>query len=367
MNNRRSSNPLPLHGGQLDHVAARYGLDAAALVDFSANINPDGPPASVWSAIQLALTNVRTLTMYPDLELTKLKTAIAQSCGISAATVVVANGFVPLLEAALRSQPLQRCLLPVPSFSEYRRTLENASVAVVPYGLRSEDDFRYQPDEMLNALLAEGCDSMLLANPQNPSGVVCELEKMIHLIKAAGEQSVTVFLDEAFVDYSSNSLVHQAALHEHLIVFRSLTKFFAVPGLRVAYAVCVPSRVQKLNRFISPWPVTTLASEAVRAALDYELYAEQSRLGNQRRRSWLERELAHLKITTYPSAANFILLRFPSHVDVSVVWEKMMTEHQIVLRSCDNFEKLGPGYLRIAVLSEQANERLIAGLKKILE
>lgn len=358
---------LPVHGGQLGYVAARYGLDPAALIDFSANINPSGPPQSVWNAIQLALAKVATLTAYPDLQLTQLKRAIAQSIGIRPESVPVANGFVPLLDAALRSHPARRCLLPVPSFSEYRRSLEHASVAVIPYRLRPEDNFAYRPEPMLGAMLAEGCDSILLANPQNPSGAVCEADRMLQIITAAADHGITVFLDEAFIDYSPNdSLARHVDAHANLIIFRSLTKFFAVPGLRVAYAVCNPSSAQALHRFIAPWPVTSLASDAVCAALRDRTYLVQTQLRNQRERCWLEKMLAHLNVHTYPSGTNFLLVRFPSAVDVSLLWERMLTEHHIVLRSCENFESLGPGHLRIAVLSDDANKQLIAGLKNIL-
>jgi threonine-phosphate decarboxylase len=358
---------LPAHGGQLRQIAARYGFRPEQLVDFSANINPAGPPPSVFPALQRALSNPATLVAYPDLELTALKKALAEASEILPENVAVANGFVPLLEAALRSPKIASCLLPVPSFSEYRQTLANVGIAVAPYYLGKEGGFFYQTDSLLRAVLEDGCDALLLANPQNPSGELCEANTMRRLIKMAAKYGVKVLLDEAFIDYVPVESLNRTAIEsENLIVFRSVTKFFAIPGLRVAYAVSNASSIQNLNKRLAPWPITSLASDAVCAALQDNAYAEETRRKNHLRRTWLERELARLKILTYPSSTNFLLLRFAAEVDVHLLWEKMIAEEQIVLRSCANFEGLAAGHLRIAVRSDAENERLVHGLERVL-
>jgi threonine-phosphate decarboxylase len=357
----------PVHGGQLRHIAAQYGIPADRLLDFSANLNPDGPPLSVLTAVRRALDAPSTLAMYPDLELMELKQAIAEYAGVYPENVAVANGFAPLLEAVLRSLRIKRCLLPVPSFSEYRNALENAGVFVAPYYLSCDEDFCYVPETIQDTLLEHSCDAILLANPQNPSGAISDVESMRRLLEIAAQQSITVLLDEAFIDYCpARSLTQRCIEQGNVIVFRSVSKFFAIPGLRVAYAVSRPSNVYAVNRFIAPWPITGFASDAVCAALRDEAYAKEARLVNDRRRLWLEQEFARLKIATYPSSANFLLLQFSAEVDVSLLWEEMIVEEQVVLRSCANFEGLAPGHLRIAVRSELENERLIRGLERVL-
>lgn len=357
----------PIHGGQLRQIAARFGIPAEQLVDFSANINPAGPPSSVLTAIRGAIERASNLATYPDLELVELKLAIAKYAGVQLENVAVANGFVPLLEAALRSLKVKRCLLLVPSFGGYRNALENVGVAVTPYRLSSEEQFRDEPDPILGTVLANSCDAILLGNPQNPSGGICDAGSMLRLIEMAAQHSVTLLLDEAFIDYCPEvSWTQRSAERANAIVFRSVTKFFAIPGLRVGYAIGKSSSVQALNRFIAPWPITNFASDAVCAALKDESYAEESRLANERRRLALESEFARLKIATYPSHANFLLLRFPAKIDVTLLWEKMIVTEQIVLRSCSSFEGLARGHLRVAVRSEPENERLIRGLERAL-
>lgn len=360
--------PLPLHGGQLRQIAARYGILPEALLDFSVNINPAGPPPSVLLAIRNALENPNTLTAYPDLELGELKEIIAAYTNVRPENILVANGFVPLLEATLRSLNIDRCLLPVPCFSEYRSTLENARTTVVPYQLCSSKNFLYDPDAILQALQNSACGAILLANPQNPSGVLCEPRQMQRLIEKAGGRGITLLLDEAFIDYDpGHSLTRCSVEWSHVVVFRSVTKFFAIPGLRVSYAVCNSSKAKTIHRFIAPWPITTLASHAVCAALKDRVYEEESRLRNEQRRSWMAQQFNDLEIETYASGTNFLLLRFPAKIDINLLWERMIIEHQMVLRSCINFEGLETRHLRVAIRSERENERLIAGLEQVLK
>ena len=358
---------LPAHGGQLRQIAAHYQIPAERLTDFSASINPAGPPPSALTAMRRAFDRPATLVAYPDLELIELKQTIAEFIGGRIENIAVANGFVPLLESALRSRKIGRCLLPVPSFAAYRRTLENADVTIVPHRLSPDRGFEYEGDAILEAIVNHSCDAILLANPQNPSGILSEAQTMKRLIEMATQSNVTVLLDEAFIDYCPNeSLTPWPGAQTSLIVFRSVTKFFAIPGLRVAYAIGGSSHIEAMNHFIAPWPVTGIASDAVCAALKDKAYAEESRLANGRRRLWLERELARLKIATYRSSANFLLLRFPTEVDAGLLWDRMIVEEQIVLRSCANFEGLAENHLRIAVRSESENEKLIRGLKRVI-
>jgi threonine-phosphate decarboxylase len=362
-----SSTFLPSHGGQLRQVAARFGVQANQLLDFSANINPTGPPASAISAIQRSFADPATITKYPDLGLTELKFAISNYLAVEPCQLSVANGFVPLLDSALRSLRLRCCLLPVPCFSEYRRTLERAEVKVVAFQLSADGSFLYDPHALVQQCRDRGCDAVLLANPQNPSGVVLAAEQMKSLVEAATRDNITVLLDEAFIDYCpEDSLARFVTEGRQILIFRSVTKFFAVPGLRVAYAVGPSSLAERLNCDLAPWPVSSFASDAVCAALCDDVYVEESRLANEQQRLRLKRELARLDVTTYPSSANFLLLRFPERVQIDSVWKRMIADHHIVLRSCANVEGLADGHLRIAVRSERENERLIWALEQVL-
>jgi threonine-phosphate decarboxylase len=352
---------IPPHGGQLKRIAERFDIPASDLLDFSANINPDGPPASVVEALRAALDDPAVLSAYPDLEETQLRLSISAYADVATEAIAVANGFVPLLDAVLRMLPIRRCLLPVPAFGEYRGAIERANVAVTPYVLGQETGFHYEPDALLRAMTTDHCDAILLANPQNPSGVLSKRSDLETLIEEAAKLNVYVLLDEAFIDYvPMHSMAHEVERFANLIVFRSVTKFHGMPGLRVAYAVGAAARGVRKN--LAPWAITTMAAIGVCAALSDEVYAERMRQLNQRRRELLVTQLHALGLHTYSAAANFLLLRFPSAAEAENRWERLIRDHGVVLRHCGNFEGLAQNHLRCAVRGDEENSRLIQAL-----
>jgi len=347
----------------MQHIADRFGIPASSLLDFSANINPDGPPAAVHSALRNSLNEPSVLTTYPELGETALRKSIAAYAVVEPENIAVANGFVPLLDAALRARSVRKCLVPVPAFIEYRRTLEHASVEVSTERLNPESGFRYQVDSLLNG----SHDAILVANPQNPTGILHDRETLLDLSRRAAERNILILLDEAFVDYCAEaSLAGNPERYRNLIVFRSVTKFFGMPGLRVAYAVSCGRTISQLQDQVAPWSITTLASPAAAAALEDRDYIGCTRALNERRKKELSRALNELSLETQPSAANFLLFRLPSGVDGTSFWKHMIEEHRIVLRLCSDYEGLPEGYLRAAVRSESENRDLIRALKQTL-
>jgi threonine-phosphate decarboxylase len=347
---------FPIHGGQLRQIADRFGIPQSQLIDFSANINPDGPPPAVVSALRASLEDPAILGSYPDLDQVELKRSIANYAGVSLGNIGVANGFVPLLDAALRALKIRHCLLPVPAFVEYRSALTRAQVKITPHLLASESHFRYDIDTMF----AGDHDAILLANPQNPSGISSDPQLILQLVARAAERRMFILLDEAFVDYiPTDSLTSYVNQFPNLIVFRSVTKFHGIPGMRVAYVVAAPQHIRSIGDNLPPWPVTTLASHAVIAALDDTSYADRTRQLNQRRRALMQSDLERFGIHVYNSAANFLLLRLPLDIVNDDFWTRMIVEQHIVLRDCFNYEGLGVGHVRVAVRTEFENTLLV--------
>jgi len=354
---------LPVHGGQLREIAKRFGIPLSQLLDFSANINPEGPPPAVITTLHASLEDPASLICYPDIEQKELKQSLARYASVRPDNIVIANGFVPLLDAVLRALKIRHCLLPVPAFVEYRSALTRAQVEITPEMLAADSNFAYN----IASMTAGNHDAILLANPQNPSGVFSDQQTLLQLIGAAADKNIAVLLDEAFIDYiPSESLAPYVDRFPNLIVFRSVTKFHGIPGLRVAYAVAPAELSRLVNLNLPPWPVTTLAAHAVIAALDDTAYAERSQLLNRERRALMQSELNQLGIQTYNSAANFILLRLPSGINGDSFWQRMILDHHIVLRNCHNYEGLGDGYLRAAVRTELENEALVEAVRHTL-
>ena len=349
----------PLHGGQLHQVADRFRIPLSELLDFSANINPDGPPPAVLSCLREAINNPSIITNYPDLDESDFRRCMAEYIGVRSENIAIANGFVPLLDAALRTLALRSCLVPVPAFVEYRRTLGCSGVEMLPHILDADSGFDCHADN----LFSKSCDAILLANPQNPSGAVCSHGELLRLMKEASKRNVFILLDEAFIDYCpESSIVQEIDRFPNLIVFRSVTKFFGMAGLRVAYAAADTELCRQIQQSIAPWSVTSLASLAAGLTVQDAAYVRQTIALNGLRREQMQAAIGKLGIHVYPSAANFLLLRLSDSIDCQQFWERLIHEHRIVLRNCANYEGLSDEFLRAAVRTETENKLLIDAL-----
>jgi threonine-phosphate decarboxylase len=349
----------PLHGGQLQQIAYDFKIPQAQLLDFSANINPEGPPASVLSSLRAALDNPVIIRNYPDKDEAEPGRYLAAYLGVRPENVAVDNGFVPLLDTAIRILNIRSCVVPVPAFVEYRRTLDRSRVVMIPHNLEADSGFNFSA----NDLSSKPCDAILLANPQNPSGALSSREEMLQIAEKALKRNIFVLLDEAFIDYCPEaSLAPEINRFPNLIVFRSVTKFFGMAGLRVAYAAANAELCKQLRASTTPWSVTSLASLAAGIAVRDETYARRAITLNNVRRDQMHMAIENLGIHVYPSVANFLLLRLRDSILRRGLWARLVRNHHIVLRDCANYENLSDGFLRAAVLSESENMLLIEAL-----
>ena len=355
---------VPQHGGQLRALARRFGIREDTLIDFSASISPIPPSDALIDALCASIRSRRILTEYPDTDYPDLKQVVARYTGVPADSVCVGNGVMSLLAAALGALNPRRCLVLIPAFGEYQRILAACGVERHTLLLRDGEGFIFDSDAVLRELERSGADSVLLANPHSPSGRTISPDILRKLQQATSSLSVTLVLDEAFIDYlpaaSLSSLASQAP---RLVVLRSLTKFFALPGLRIGYAIAHPEVRQRMEAMLPLWPVDMFAATAARLVLEDAELAETTRVENALHRSWLTGQMIELGLRVHPGSANYLLIRLPDHLDGFAVWRRLIVEHGIVVRNCVNFEGLSRQHLRIAVRSRSENELLIAALQ----
>jgi threonine-phosphate decarboxylase len=358
---------LPVHGGQVHAIAARFNLPAAKLLDFSASIVPDGPSPRVALAIANSLGNREELRTYPDLDSQALRLTLGSYANVPESNILVGNGTVPLLSATLRAMGAQRCMLPVPAFGEYRRSLEREGVAVEPWPLSEVAGF--QPDlERLIDCCAEGeCDALLLTNPHNPTGTVLRAEELSATVQRAQRCGIRILLDEAFIDFvPQESISAHVPELSNLVAFRSITKFFAMAGLRIAYMIAPKHLVAGVRELLAPWPISSLAAVGAIAAMEDKAWVADTLARNRRERENLATQLATLGLTVYPAGANFLFLRLGDDQTNRNVWERLILDHGIVVRNCATFETLDQTYFRVAVLGSDDNQRLIRALESVL-
>jgi len=371
----------PVHGGNLAWAATLAGCPAAAILDFSASISPLGPPESALDAIR---SHLSSLTAYPDPDYGELRAALGEALNVDPDWILPGNGSAELLTwAALDLSKLEATYLVTPAFGDYSRALLafGAQVLDCPLDLKSLEagagnglvtDYLsvfnrsfVSPSLSLPVPLLNADRGLLLNNPHNPTGLLFGREA----IRPYLEQLPLVVVDEAFMDFlppsERESLIDAVEEFPNLVILRSLTKFYSLPGLRMGCAIAHPDRLRRWQLQRDPWPVNTLAAAATAAVLRDTVFEQKTWDWLPVARQELFEGLASLPgLRPFPGAANFLLVE--SSVSVSALQKSLLERHRILIRDCLSFPELGDRFFRVAVRSRADNLRLIAGLSEVL-
>jgi threonine-phosphate decarboxylase len=362
----RSSRAQPIHGehgGRVYEAARRWGIEPHQVLDFSANINPLGPPQGVLSAIANALTPI-SLRVYPDPH--NFVSAIANKYRLMPDEIVVGSGAASLIFAVMHALSPKRVLILEPAFVEYARASAAVNAKITTALLTEERGFTPDFASLVRTVKERQFDLVILNPPHNPTGALYPRDALLSLIDAAEEYNATVLLDEAFIDYAPQaSLVSLAATKPHLIVLRSLTKFYAMPGLRIGYAVCAAKLAGRIREQIDPWSVSSVALEAGSVALDEDEFEVESRRANAVAREEFAGALRGIGLQVLPSAANFLLAKLPRGSGGGL--QNSLESERILIRRCDSFHGLGEAFIRLAVRSSSDNVRLVCLIEEWLK
>jgi threonine-phosphate decarboxylase len=350
------------HGGDVFRVARELGLPPSAILDFSASINPLGMPQGVRQA---ALTALEQSVYYPEPDAASLAAAIADYLGLPVANLLPGSGSTELIYHFSRVLRPRRVLLVTPAFSEYERALQLVGTKIDSFALSPEDGFRLDAERLLRRLTPE-TDLILLANPGNPGGAGIEPAVVEAIVQAVREQAV-VAVDEAFVDFTPRlSVIGRVPAHANLYVFRSLTKFYAIPGLRAGYLAGPAHCIDMLAACRPPWPFSTVAQAAAEACLREEVYRQQTLQLIPVLRRELAAGLSALGLTVFPSVANYLLARLEGAGQTAGEVAAALRGRGILIRDCANFPPLDARYFRVAVRTAEENEQLLAALREVL-
>lgn len=355
------------HGGDIEGAAHRYGLETGQIVDFSASINPLGPPPGLLPKLRAGLGSVRH---YPQPRGGRLRQALAGRHGTSPDRVIVGNGAAELIYLACRALRPRRALLPVPAFSEYARAIAAVGGEVEYFALRAEDGFILRREMLSDRLRAGSYDLLVLGNPNNPTGNLLSGTEVDGLLADAAAGGTFVLVDEAFLGFVPDATRYGAARNElpgGAFIIGSFTKLFALPGLRLGYGLGPPALIKRMEGERDPWSVNTLAIAAGLDCLDQAEFIRRSVQLIEREREGLRRSLDGLGITAYPSRANFILCRLPGDGLTAAHLRDALARHGILIRDCGNFPGLDPFFFRLAVRRPAENRALVRALARVLE
>jgi threonine-phosphate decarboxylase len=341
--------PIPIdhvHGG-----AAPHGV-----IDFSASINPLGPPVVAIEAYHRA---VDALARYPAPYADVLGRRIADWIGINASNVLVGNGSTQLIHLIARVMRWRRPVVVTPTFSEISNALILAEATPHAIELSRDHGFKLRMDDVASALEASA-DAILIGRPNSPTGSMVSFDQAAAIAIECARFDVTCAFDEAFIDFSadSRSMTELIPRMPNVIVLRSMTKIFAIPGLRLGFVVAAAPSIARLRAMLEPWSVNAVAERVGIACIGVaDEFIGRTRELIAGERGYLTACLAqnpHLRI--FPSAANFLMLAVRENDTDS--FGAFMLRRAIAVRDLRSLPGCGPGLYRIGIRSRADNERI---------
>lgn len=349
------------HGGNIYKKSRETGIPIECFLDFSANINPLGLPGHVREAMIKAVDGT---VNYPDPDCTDLVEAIASYEGLDPDCIICGNGGADLLYRLAYGLSPGKVLLPVPSFAEYEESMKAAGGQTVCYPMGQ--DLKIHED--FTDYITEEIDLVTICNPNNPTGLLTEREKILSFLDRAEKTGTVVLVDECFLEICRKeeeyTMIPYLPRYRNLVILKSFTKLYAIPGIRLGYILCSdPAVIEAVREAGQAWPVSTMAQAAGIAAMGDKSYKEQVKEIVGRELAYMKEELGKLPVRLYEGEANYLFFCAEGIDDL----DERLLEKGILIRSCRNYENLGEDYYRVAVRKHEENLRLIGALKEIYE
>jgi histidinol-phosphate aminotransferase len=318
-------------------------------LDFSSNVNPYGPSPRIWDALRDV-----PIGRHPDPRAAPLRNLLAEIEGIDASRLIVGNGSVDLIYhlvvAFLRAG--DRVLVVAPTFGEYAAASVIMGAEIVTCHTRPENDFAIDLDALIAQARTSNPRLIFLCNPNNPTGKYLPRDAIAKILRACPDSLLV--LDQAFVRFVADAWDSRALFEfDNLLILRSLTKDYALTGLRVGYAIAAPPMIQAIEKVQPPWSVNTFAQAATMVALRDEKHLRGSLAMLAHAKSDLENDLTRLGMTIVPSETNFFLMPVVS----AFKFARQMREHKIVVRDGTSWGL--PTFVRIAARKPDENARLV--------
>jgi threonine-phosphate decarboxylase len=355
------------HGGNTLQMAQQFGLQPDQIIDFSANINPLGMPASLKSAI---INNLNLAERYPDIDYQQLHHHLAKHHHCLADQVIAGNGATELIFLWAKQLAPRRALLVEPSFAEYRRALAAINCQIDTFTLSEKDQFCLT--ETVLEALSPNIDCLILCTPNNPTGRLIDPALLNAILRRCQKLNINVLLDESFIDFIPNSqgAIGYLERFPNLSLLRSVTKFFAIPGIRLGFLMSHDTALLgQIHQQREPWTINAfaaLAGEILFADNDYIQHSHQWLAEQQR---YLYQALCKFEqLSVYPTSTNYLFFKL-NHQPNNLTRLNLQTELMhfgILIRSCANYRGLTEDYYRVAIKSAQDNITLISAMSTIL-
>jgi threonine-phosphate decarboxylase len=353
-----------VHGGNIYELSAQAGCSPDDILDFSASINPLGPPPGLARVLSGCF---RRLVNYPDIHNRLLIDAVSKLHDIDSECIAVGNGSTEIIYWLPRALDVGTALVVSPTFGEYAKAFELQGTRLQRLFSASENCFQPRAEHLEAALQQYPVEAVLLTHPASPSGALMDGALIDWIVENCSRTPNTLFLiDEVFIDFCEHaSLKRFLDRSQNIAIIRSLTKFYALPGLRIGYLLAPPRIAAKVKRHLPPWSVNTLAQTAGAYCFMQDRYRHKTLklIATERRR--LAMKLSAISgLTVFPAEANYLLIRLDRSLQpASSLKRDIFNRDRILIRDCGSFEGLDDWYFRVAVRLPDQNDKLIAAIK----
>ena len=357
-----------VHGAVGSAELEARGMGREGVIDFSASTSPLGPPPDVLAALR-SMT-AEQVARYPDPTAAGLRRTLAARHSVDAEQVIVGNGsaeLIWLLALAYARPAPERVLIAGPTFGEYERACRLMGAEVTWQMARAEDRFAVDVEALSERILDERPRLVWLCNPNNPTGVYLRRVEIERLLAACTAARALLVVDEAYLPFvrEADSLVGALLESGHLFLLRSLTKDYALAGIRLGYGLGTLEMVAALRKVQAPWSVSAVAQAVGEAALVDDAYLERACPDVWAARALVVDGLGALGFSVSEPAANFVLAEIPRAWESAAQLRAALFERGCVVRDCASFGL--PRHVRVGVRTRGECERLLVELGEVLE
>ncbi len=353
-----------MHGG-VDNYS--HNID----IDFSVNLNPFVLPDRKRQAVDEAIAEgIAHAGSYPDLFQRDVRAAVAAMHGVGDDLVIAGNGASELIMAAVPAFAPKKALLIEPAYSGYERALCAAGCEIMRYRLKEEDGFNLTDDVLSH--ITEDIEMIFLQDPWNPVGKNIDEALLRQILDKTDSLGITTVLDESFYLLSDKSggmllrdMRQMLERYRNLLVISSFTKSFALPGIRMGYAVSLPENIDKLSRSLPEWNLSCIASPVmpvcakITASGDFLLNSVEY---IKTEREYLTEGLKDLGLKVYESDTVFVMFKCEASTDLYGA----LLQKKILIRDLADMSGLGRGFYRVAVRNRDDSMRLIDAIGEAL-
>lgn len=352
----------PSHGSNSHYLYEAMNLPfTEERIDFSANINPLGPPPIVRENWESLLDSV---TEYPDPAGKALKEKLSVQEGLEENQILIGNGGAEIISLIGRMLAGKKAVIVQPAFSEYEEACRVNGCHVQFHQLLS-DSWDWNDDGLSGEL--QHADAVFLCNPNNPTGVYYPKSIILHLLEECRKHNSLLIVDEAFYDFlpEYEPIVQYITDYPNLLIIRSMTKMFAIPGLRLGYLLADPGLIKRVAAFQPHWNTNVIALKAGEWCLDSESYITETITLIDQERERLFKFYQERNLQFSPSRINFYLLKDPAIQD-QLPFLQYLVKRGIVPRHTVNFPGLEGRWLRFAIKGRSDNDKLMEAVDEWL-